>query len=256
MAKKKPGLHKKLSSIFDGVDVPGACDSGQADSTPVESTGWDSRSEGGVSPAGPSVDAVTETSDVAPAADLTLSGGVSGASVPHEHVFGTSKPRAQKRVASAADRRQTVMKGLVGALTVVFVIVIVVFYTPLFSNEPRSAAASDQVGASEDGQEDVEVGWKIPEALGELARNPMQRAGVGRSSEKSAGADDPPAAQVDAIVVRGIMYSQDNPAAIVGQDLVHQGEMVFGVKVSRIFKNQVEFELDGKKWTQGVQSSQ
>ena len=92
--------------------------------------------------------------------------------------------------------------------------------------------------------------------MGKLERDPMQRASAGGSSESGAGTDGLPAAQVDAIVVRGIMYSADNPAAIIGQDVVHPGETVFGVKVSRIMKKQVEFELNGKKWTQGVQGSQ
>ena len=138
MAKKKPGLHKKLSSIFDGVDVPGACDPGQAGSAPEASTGWGRPSEGSVPPAASPADAVTNASDVTPAADRTVSDGINSRSAPGEHVFGNSPARKQKTpVASAADRKEAVMKGLVGVLAVVFVTVIVIFYTPLLGHKPQ-----------------------------------------------------------------------------------------------------------------------
>jgi len=50
--------------------------------------------------------------------------------------------------------------------------------------------------------------------------------------------------------VTAIMYSDDKPTAIVGDRLVHDGDIVRGVRVVRIHRNMVEFEKNGKAWSQ------
>jgi hypothetical protein len=50
--------------------------------------------------------------------------------------------------------------------------------------------------------------------------------------------------------VTAIMYSDDKPTAIVGDQLVHDGDIVCGVRVVRIHKDMVEFEKNGKAWSQ------
>jgi hypothetical protein len=50
--------------------------------------------------------------------------------------------------------------------------------------------------------------------------------------------------------VTAIMYSDDKPTAIVGDRLVHDGDIVCGVRVVRIHKDMVEFEKNGKAWSQ------
>lgn len=51
-------------------------------------------------------------------------------------------------------------------------------------------------------------------------------------------------------IVAGIIYSQDNPVAIIDGTAVHQGESIRGVKVVRINKSNVEFSKDDNSWTQ------
>ena len=53
-------------------------------------------------------------------------------------------------------------------------------------------------------------------------------------------------------VVTGILYSEDNPSAVVDKDIVRQGDSIHGVKVVKIHKEQVEFEKAGKRWVQKV----
>ena len=48
------------------------------------------------------------------------------------------------------------------------------------------------------------------------------------------------------------MYSEDNPTAVVGKKIVHVGEKVSGATVVGIDKDSVEFEMNGKEWTQKV----
>jgi len=55
------------------------------------------------------------------------------------------------------------------------------------------------------------------------------------------------------LVVKGILYSKDNPAAIVDNELVHVGDTVRGATVMEITKNGVIFKKAGKSWDQNVQ---
>ena len=53
-------------------------------------------------------------------------------------------------------------------------------------------------------------------------------------------------------VVKGILHSKDNPTALIGINLVHQGDVVSGAKVIKIHTDRVEFERDGFSWTQQI----
>ena len=53
--------------------------------------------------------------------------------------------------------------------------------------------------------------------------------------------------------IRGYVGTEDNPVipwAIIRGQVVHQGDTVGGVKIFKIHKDEVEFEKDGKRWTQ------
>jgi len=46
------------------------------------------------------------------------------------------------------------------------------------------------------------------------------------------------------LVVQGILYTRDNPSAIVNGQVVYEGDMILGVTVIEINKDSVEFEED------------
>jgi hypothetical protein len=50
--------------------------------------------------------------------------------------------------------------------------------------------------------------------------------------------------------LKGILYSEDNPSALIGETIVREGDIIDGVKVVKINRDTVEFEKDGEKWTQ------
>jgi len=50
--------------------------------------------------------------------------------------------------------------------------------------------------------------------------------------------------------VAGILYSEDRPIAVIGTQSVHEGDVVHGAKIVKIYKHKVEFEKDGQTWTQ------
>jgi len=52
--------------------------------------------------------------------------------------------------------------------------------------------------------------------------------------------------------VTGILYSEDRPSAVVGNQILYEGDSIRGMKVVKIHKDRVEFERDGKRWEQAV----
>jgi hypothetical protein len=57
-------------------------------------------------------------------------------------------------------------------------------------------------------------------------------------------------ANPDELALTGILYSEDKPLAIIDGKIVKEGDIIHGVKVANIYKNEVEFEKNGMKWTQ------
>ena len=64
--------------------------------------------------------------------------------------------------------------------------------------------------------------------------------------------EEPAVVAVEAGVVSGILYSDDNPSALIGRELVHEGDSIDSVEVVRIGRSVVEFEKDGHRWSQAV----
>lgn len=50
--------------------------------------------------------------------------------------------------------------------------------------------------------------------------------------------------------VTGIIYSDDKPSAVIGNSLVHEGDILYGVEIVKINFNNVEFERNGLAWSQ------
>lgn len=52
--------------------------------------------------------------------------------------------------------------------------------------------------------------------------------------------------------VIGILFNETNPMALVNNKLVHEGDSIGSVKVVEISPEKIQFEKDGKMWTQEV----
>ncbi len=53
-------------------------------------------------------------------------------------------------------------------------------------------------------------------------------------------------------MVSGIMYAEENPSAVIGHGIVLEGDAIDDVNVVKIHKDKVEFEKNGRRWTQRV----
>ncbi len=56
-------------------------------------------------------------------------------------------------------------------------------------------------------------------------------------------------------VVAGIVYSEDKPSAIIDRKIVHEGDVIYGATVVKIYRDSVKFSKKGKNWEQKVQQT-
>ena len=54
------------------------------------------------------------------------------------------------------------------------------------------------------------------------------------------------------VPLKGILYSDDNPSAVIDNEVLYEGDSFKGIKIVKIHKNKVEFERGNKKWSQEV----
>ena len=215
MSKHRAGLQKEVSSIFDGVPIPKENGAEQQINAPVSG----------------------HTSDVtAKPAAATIK---TARQIPGRQTFEQIKNKLLAPKLGVSATRQKTMVILVPVLFIVFIFVFIrVFSTPsravatTAKLEPTDAAASSN----------NKIDWQIPALYPATLRDPMQFGSV-KTAETGTGR----------LVVKGIVYSEDKPAVVIGTEILREGEKVLGATIVKINTNSVEFEMNGKKWTQKVQ---
>jgi hypothetical protein len=55
------------------------------------------------------------------------------------------------------------------------------------------------------------------------------------------------------LAVTGILFSEDDPAAVIGTRIAHVGDTIAGATIVKINLTTVEFEKDGKSWTKALE---
>ncbi len=260
---KKVGLHKEVSSIFDGVPLPEDSDTQRQQyrmpasepSDCKEQPKYDSEhleTPAAQQPTAPSSTTAPtpEPQKPSPAVPRTAPAKQPKAGIAIKSTSQTAWQQIKGKLFAPKPgvntARQKTMAVLVPALSIVFVFVVIqVLSGPSRSRamprgiEPAGAlAAAGAVGKDS-------VDWQRPAPYPTELRDPTQFGFV-----KTAQAAQ---AEISRVTVRGIVYSEDRPSAVIGTQIVHEGEEVMGATVIKINKDSVEFEMNGKRWTQKVQ---
>lgn len=145
--------------------------------------------------------------------------------------------------------KQKAMAVLVPLLAIVLIFVVLkVFGSPSVTN----VKAQLPEPASEHGDSNNIIDWKIPAPYPATSRDPMQRSPqispeTKAETRQTDGEEDP------GLIVKGIVYSKEDPVAVIGTHIVHEGDRISGATVVRISKDSVEFEINDKRWTQRVE---
>lgn len=271
---RKSGLHKQISSIFDGVPVPrnnGLPEEADASSELMQPEAQDTTElqEPTEAQARPNPVPATEpsrsslvkrmsadpsTCASAPAIQvnrpmplpkssaIAAKTGPSISSQVKKTLFGSSK--------GSLDARQKKMAGLVGILGVVFGVVVFISLGGVGQSQAKAADGTTdnqtvQAPASKKSAQD----WKTPQPLPADLRDATSTAfkqtdSTGDTSVTSGSGD---------LVVRGIVFSQNKPSAIINGEILTEGQSINGVTIVRITKEAVEFKSNDKQWTQQVQ---
>ncbi|MBN2271877.1 MAG: hypothetical protein JXN61_14765 [Sedimentisphaerales bacterium] len=78
-------------------------------------------------------------------------------------------------------------------------------------------------------------------------------ASTGRYGADASSVDTPETEIYADGLVTGILFSDDRPAAVIGSQVLYEGDVKEGVTVVKITKEKVQFEKNGRLWTQKVQ---
>lgn len=246
---KKSGLQKKIASIFDGEESVPDNTVGPASTPAAESPSPSLTAE--LSAVSPSINAVAIGQPVRLRPQpIRRKQAVAENTVTPKQAIDFVKARLFSSTSknSCNKQQQTKMAMLVAVLGAIFVSVLIFSLGSTPSN--AAAAKSSQAQAvSSAGITPENAGvntWKMPEAYPADLRDPMKPSSHKTSNGADTGADS-------SIVVRGIVYSENKPTAIISGQIVSQGDIIAGIKVTKIEKDCVEFEKDAKRWKQQVE---
>jgi len=202
------------------------------------------------------------TSQGSPAAELQPS----TSSAPEAISAKQSRGDTTARTASAGPRRHVKGKLFVTktgtsstrqkamALSVpVLVITLSVVFIRVFKGPSRGTASERQ---SEPANAIADLGnridWQIPAPYPKTLRDPMQLNSLATAKAKIE-IPETGKPEIRRLIVKGVLYSEDNPAAVIGTQIVHEGDKISGATVVRINRDGVVLEMNGKRWTQKVQ---
>lgn len=249
MAKKRTGLQSEIAGIFSGVPVP-------KKGGPRSQPGGPAPKPGGSVipkpmtpqpqiPVAPTPKKAVEPLPVVPRPKVVE------VKVPKQKTRKIpkkiSRRRKDKLFAPKAGASSSRQKTSI-ILFVLFSTALVIVLARAYYTSRRNATTSGTAGQANTGTSlmaNIEIDWPVPLVYSAKLRDPME---LGSRQQIRVEASE-------GLVVRGIVVSEDVKHAVIGTKTVAEGDIVPGTKirVKKINPNSVEFEEDGKTWTQEVE---
>jgi len=253
MAEHNEGLQKRVSSIFSGVPIP---KSSGALHTPQQPDSENISNEV-VKP--PYTDSEVQDSPFAAVSGRRNQAEMTSEPKPPPNIqpsnYDINKNQIQIRLQNiwetVKDRLLIPKPGVstsrqittVVMIPVLFVIMIVVFtklfYKPSTKKTQATVSQTTSVAVASDNKTD----WQIPEPYPTGLRDPMQFGSSVTADTETSGP----------IVLKGIAYSEDSPFAIIGSQILREGDKIFDATIIKINRDSVEFEINGVRKIQKVQ---
>jgi len=265
---RKSGLQKQIASIFDDVPMPKTNPASELLPVQQQTTGVVNPKPVQNGLAQPPVSADTQkkpslvqrmTAVHADAAHTPAVSALRPRPLPKTRITAAQSQSSQsiglrlKKALSgsskgALDARQKKAAVLVGILSLVFAGVLVVSLGGLGHSDAKAASAttSSSVSSTQAAQPKP-LQWEKPQPLPAEMRNPMSPQAIARTGP-DANSD-----QTGPMAVKGIVFSKNNPSAIIDSRVVREGEIIDGITIVKINKDSVEFQMGDKHWTQQVQ---
>lgn len=235
MTKEKAGLHKKVSSIFDGTAAPGK--------HPAEPV-----SPGDAAPI--KLDRPEHLDREVPSAPKPVPRPAKPARAKTAAAPGP-KVKAEP-FGGLGDARQKKMIFMIAVLFIVFTVMLYRMLKPALSGNgsedvPKQVAAVETVMPSDS---DIRINWQIPAPYPATLRDPMRLSSAAALAQGLAAGGGVEESRIDeGIVVRAIYYSEQGRSAVIGDEIVYEGQEVLGATVIKITKDHVEFERNGRSFS-------
>jgi hypothetical protein len=250
MTSYKAGLHKNISSIFDGAPLqrPSADSASKQTSLPGFVTEQTDSSRPGQNPQQhlsqqqsypqPPKPVQKLYKDTAEKTHHLISKTNSQKGMSFSRIYQAFKAKLLPRKSGIKQKRQISSLVLVPVLCLVLVFVIFKFVLPASPKKrpgPKIQTVLDEVLTP------VKINWQIPQPISASLRDPMKPLILDQI-----GADGQTTSGVAGITLTGIVYSEDNPAAIIGTQVMHTGEKIGDVSIVKIDRDTVTFERNGQ----------
>ncbi|MHC4543685.1 MAG: hypothetical protein ACYTDW_03355 [Planctomycetota bacterium] len=254
MQKHKAGLHKQVSSIFTGVPIPKDTDGGEQASTSATKEPADYGPPSHLSGRKVEAPQLKKSSPKAltpekPKADKKDAGKMQmPVEIKHEgpsaleQLVQRIKDKLFAPKPGVSPARQ---KAMVVLVPVMFIGMVLAFYKVLGGGPDETTGSKTFKPSNVAAAATSTIDWQIPAAYPTTLRDPMQF----KPEEKPTPTPD----DTGNIDIKGILYSEENPSVIIGIEILHEGDKVSGATIVKINKDSVEFEMNGKRWTQKVQ---
>jgi len=154
-----------------------------------------------------------------------------------------------KLLSSKPGANQNRQKIMIVAIPVLAVVLFVVLTQVLRKPAPKAGPTANKSASA--AAFNGKIDWVMPPLYPENQRDPMKFGISFTQAQAQAQAQEQETAPRP--VVKGIVYSEDNPCAVVGDRIVSAGDEVDGATVVKINPDSVEFAAGDKKWTQKVE---
>ncbi|MHC4739686.1 MAG: hypothetical protein ACYS9Y_12345 [Planctomycetota bacterium] len=247
MAEHNEGLQKRVSSIFSGVPIPKSSGTLQIPQQPAsENTGNEpakpayTHPESHNSPcaAVPAPQNQTDMpSELKPLPNIQPSNydiNKNQIQIRLQNIWETIKDRLLAPKPGVSTSRQITTVVMIPVLFIIMIVVFTkLFYKPSTKKTEPAASQPISVAVASDNKTD----WQIPKPYPTGLRDPMQ---FGSSAAADTGTSGP-------IDLKGIAYSEDSPFAIIGSQIVKEGDKIFDATIIKINRDSVEFEINGAR---------
>jgi hypothetical protein len=135
-------------------------------------------------------------------------------------------------------------KLMVLLMPILIVVAVFIFGRNFIGGSDKNTTTQDSVFSPAIASAKREINWQRPAPYPETLRDPMQEYTIEVVDDNASVKGD--------IVIKGIVWSNDNPSVVIGSQILYVGEKVQGATITEITKEGVEFERDGKTWNQKV----
>ena len=128
-------------------------------------------------------------------------------------------------------------------LTLLFIlscllVVVLIRNFDIYRQRPVFSEVEDKKASPTLTKTNIEIKWPMPKKYPSDIHDPME----------------PQEIKWPDLIVRGIVTIEGRLFAIIGGELVRESEAVRGAKITKISPDSVQFEMDGRKWTEAKTS--